>query len=291
MSDIWQQSRIPIPPDPGTWRCRVGAQMLGPMSLEALVDKLLSGAIDEATPVARETDDFFPLLEVAALSPYVPAAREAREARLRRKGRRQKLGIGAAVGLLLLLAAWGSRQALQQRQRQQRAEAQAMQTRVAEQSAVADRQMAAAAAAARAAEPMALEPIVSLGTPEQVRLGPRPPSARPPRRRPGRDRRPPLVQGCQLSQKAIFAGLKSVLLPLNRCVVLAKRGPQQALLPERLELSFVVLPEGRVVDFAVGQRRLQQGALRDCLAEVFSGLHFPATHGASCPVGLPLKLL
>ncbi len=295
MADLWERSDLVLKAEPGTWRCIVAGQTLGPLSLQNLIDKLLIGALDEQSLVARDDSEFLPLEEVAALAAHVPAARAARGARLQRRSRRQKATLVVlALGLLAGASALGW-QALQRRGRQQLAEQRVQAHQMAVQQEADTLRVAAEAAQKAAATPMELVPLVSLGRPQDVRLPaptPKPPVAGTHRRRKRqRHKRPPAeVQSCLLTQQMVFSTLRGALGAINHCVVAAKRGPQQFMLPSRLALSFVVQPGGRVVDFAVEDAPLRRGPLRDCLAQVFTRLRFPVTHGAACPVTLPLKV-
>ena len=64
----------------------------------------------------------------------------------------------------------------------------------------------------------------------------------------------------------------------------------QGLLPGTLTLEFVVLPDGKVVEFAVENRHYRTGPMRNCMLKVFRLMRFPGVGGSNCPVSIPIKI-
>ena len=59
-------------------------------------------------------------------------------------------------------------------------------------------------------------------------------------------------------------------------------------LKAKIEIEFVVRPEGKVVDFGVNDRHYRTGILKNCMTKVFNRIRYPSVGGSNCPVTIPI---
>jgi hypothetical protein len=98
------------------------------------------------------------------------------------------------------------------------------------------------------------------------------------------------VSGCGLEQEHIFSVLRRHVSALNTCVLEEKKRHPEGGLPAVVEVSFVVRPSGRVVEFDVDDPSMQEGGLRNCFMRVVNSMVFPEHGGTSCPVSVPVRI-
>ncbi|MCK5690343.1 hypothetical protein KAI87_13785, partial [Myxococcota bacterium] len=241
------------------------------------------------TPVARQGSSFHPIGEVAAFAPHIKEAK--RQLDKRRSAKR--LRIASIIVLLLLLGGGSGGFFIWQR----------FEARQAKMEAKAETEQKALEAKRKAVsevKEMGLVALVSFGEVKDVKIKSAPTKATNKRKgskRPGRNSgssAPPpdelAVKSCELSQGQIFGSLRRVLGKLNVCVEAEKSGPKGSFLPKSLELDFVVLPSGKVVDFAINDRHYRTGPLKNCMTKIFRSIKFPSSTGSNCPVTIPLKI-
>ncbi len=296
MADMWSGLGNDLSKAEGVWLYRRGGDVCGPLPQKALVKKLLDGDIDLHTQVAREGTDFHPLSQVQAFARYVPEAQTQALLRARRRARKRLLWLVLGVALLLGGAGLLVHQEYARRLTAHKARLQTM--RRAELAAQQAAQQAAVDL--QRAHTMPLVALVSLGDERDIRIhggrsGHAASQARPAHKIPASAGRQAItdgtaVEGCGLSQNDIFTPLKAALSKINVCVEDEKKRDTQGLLPDRLELQFVVRPSGKVSHFAIDDRHYRTGPLNNCMIKAFNMMTFPTSTGANCPVTIPIKI-
>ncbi len=286
MSDIWSGIGVEISKVDGEWLFRVGSEIRGPVPQKVLIDKLLSGEIGLTTLVAKEGGEFHPIAQIKLFATHVQQAKKLAAQRAAGRTRRIVLFVvllvaaGGAVAGYFIWEAHKQAVAAQERERQEKLAELERQRK--EREAVGD---------------LGLVALVSLGKEEEVKIRGEPRRVTkikgsrelPEPTGPGKEPET-FVSSCERSVPSILAELGRHVGKLNVCVQEEKKGPQGNLLPERLEIEFVVTPEGKVVDFAVANRHYRTGLLKNCMTKVFMGIRYPPAKGSNCPVTLPINI-
>lgn len=283
MSDIWSGLGVELNTGDGEWLYRQGSEVRGPIPFKSVVNKLLTGEIDLNTPVAKEGGDFHPLVRVKAFEPHLADAKKVAQKKAARKVR--SFVALLALPVVVALAAGGyffwqdyqHKLALQAKVEKERLEKEA-----AEKQRLAN------------LPKMELVALVSLGTEQDVKIHSNKKVSKGGGKKPSGSVEGPepeeMVQSCKLTQNDIFGTMSKNLRLLNVCVEDEKSRDTQGLLPPTLELSFVVKPDGKVVDFEIGNRHYRKGPLNNCMIKAFSSIRFPSTTGTNCPVTIPIKI-
>ncbi len=275
MADIWTGIGADIGRAQGDWLYRLGGEVRGPIPEKALIDKLLRGDIALDTPVAVEGGDFHPILRVAAFRDYVEQAQHLAHKRASAKVRRT-----VALALLVVAAGGGGvGYYLYQNYLKVQAERTALAKTRADELVRKREDL-------KKLGDMELVALVSLGSEEDVKISER--RATPKKK--GEVETEQFVSACERGQGEILATLQKHLGKLNVCVVDEKKRDTQGLMPSTLPIEFVVRPDGKVVDFAVGHRHYRTGMLNNCLTRVFQQVRYPSAKGSNCPVSLPINI-
>jgi len=287
MVDIWSSIGVELSKATGEWLYRVGDEVRGPVPIKALAEKLIRGEIPLTTPVALEGGDFHPVVQVKAFSVHVTEAKKAARKRAAAKVRRIVL-----ISLLVVLAGGGIAGyfVFEAYKKDEQARVLSEKKRQDEERRKEEERLALG-------KKMDLVALVSLGTEEEVKIKNKPGTAHPktptktkPGEAPASAPAEAFVSDCTRSQGDILSALGKHVSKLNACVVLEKNGPDGKLLPSTLEIEFVVVPSGKVVDFGITDRHYRTGTLRNCMAKVFQVVTYPTAGGSNCPVTLPLKI-
>ncbi len=291
MSDIWSGIGVDIAKSEGEWLFRKGGEVHGPVPKTQIINKLLIGEIDVETPVAREGGDFHPLLRVAAFSSHIQQAKKLESKRKAKKTR----NVFIAIGVLLLIGG-GAGGLYVFKEARRHADEQRIQ---AEKERLEHEAMAARVKAI--SESIDVIELVSLGSEDEVQVGPKRPAPGHKKKKKKKGGRGPagptgetgtdeFVSSCTRTRRDILTTLGRHVGKLNVCVLDEKKRDKHDLLPSTLVIEFVVKPEGKVTDFGITDRHYRSGILRNCMFKVFTMVRYPSAKGTNCPVTLPLKI-
>ena len=289
---------INIAPQENTWLCRFeNNDVRGPFKQSVLAEKIKRGEVSLDTHVARDGTDFYPLLQVKAFASVVAELEAMRQEKARKRVRNIVYGVVVPACLLLVcVGAWIFYTSSQERSLRAR-------ERATLESAWAKKQQAYAAL-----PQMGLVSWVHLGSAQDISVGRKRVHVPAHVRVRGSTHHASLrvrdsvqdsasvsdnevvVVGCQLSQNQIFETLRQSVGKLNFCVEDEKARDTEHVLPETLQLEFVVQNTGTVVDFRILERRLRIGPLNNCMVKAFQTITFPESTGDNCPVTLPIRI-
>ncbi len=287
MADIWSGIGVEISQGGGDseWLYKVSGQTRGPVPMQSIVQKLISGEINLNTEVAREGGEFHPIARVAAFSKHVTEAKKHAQKRAAKKVRR----IVAILSLPGLVALGVGGFYVWKGIEKTRAERKIAQQKAAE-------ELAKKRAEAEQTQ-MGLVALVSLGTEEDVKIKSAPSGGKKPKTKTGEpgsstksEPEEEMVATCKLSQQDIFGTLRKHLGKINVCVEDEKSRDTQGLLPPQLELEFVVQTSDKVTDFQINDRHYRKGPMNNCMIKAFATFSFPSSNGANCPVTIPIKI-
>lgn len=268
------------------WLYQKGNQIFGPVTKDAIVNKLLNGDIDANTMVAKEgSNDYYPISQVAAFAPALEDVKVALRKRTATKMRR----VALLVFLMVLTAGAGAGYYL-------KTEADRKAAVIAAQQAEEEAKRKQLAEERRKILDGDVELVALVSFDESaMKVGDDKPASKRPRPgrkvRPGSDagKEPEMVSKCQRSDTEIFDVLRKNLAKINFCVEDEKKR-NAAGLPDTLKLSFVVKPSGSTGDFTILDRHYRTGPMRNCMYKVFNLIKFKSAGGTNCPVQIPIKI-
>lgn len=286
MADLWSNVGAELAPTGNDWLYQKDGQVHGPISTEAVAERLLSGAISVKTKVAKEGGEFHPISQIAAFAPHLEELGKKMAKSGASKVRR------AILGIVLLLGAAGAGGGYyfkmeRDKQNQNRAENAA--------KAAADLKKQKEENKKILSGDVELVALVEFDTAAMTVARAKP--KRPPK---GKGKQPPsggkepageaeFMSQCKRSNAEIIGVLTKHLRMINFCVEDEKKR-NAAGLPSMLKLSFVAKPTGSVGDFAILDRHYRTGPMRNCMVKAFRAIRFPPTSGTNCPVTIPIKI-
>lgn len=283
MSDIWSGIGVEISKAEGEWLFRQGGEVHGPVSQKVVVDKLLRGEILPNTPIAKEGGDFHPIAQVKVFLPHVQQAKKLAAKRNAAKGRRIVMAV-----LVLVLAGGGvagyfvyeaHKTSVAEAEKERKAKLAALEAERAKRKASGDLDLVA---------------LVSIGSKEEVkfrkvRRKPKPGTKKDPKA-PKEDYSKFATSSCERSAGSIVGALGRHVAKLSVCVEEEKKRDQSGMMPAKLNIEFIVTPEGKVTDFGIDNRHYRTGIMKNCMTKVFRTVKYPAAKGSNCPVTLPLNI-
>ncbi|MFC1611469.1 hypothetical protein ACFL6C_10955 [Myxococcota bacterium] len=289
MSDIWSGIGLDIAKAEGEWLFRIGGEIHGPVPQKVVVQKLLRGEIAPNTPVAKEGGDFYPIAQVKIFVPHVQQAKKLAAKRAAAKVRKVLLGVVA------LVIAGGGVAGYFVYQAHLAAKAKAEQERKAKLAALENQRKKFESDA-----DLALVALVTVNEAD-IKMGGRRPRRSYDRRDKRKDKdkdkdkdKAPLegldASSCQRPRGTILSPLLKHAAQLTVCVNEMRKSQPGVSMPDRLNIEFVVRPDGKVSNFAVLDRHYRTGLLKNCMTKVFIRVRYPAAEGSNCPVELPLTL-
>jgi hypothetical protein len=288
MTDIWSGIGVEISKADGEWLFRVGNETRGPVSQKVVVEKLLAGEIGPTTPVAKEGGDFHPIAQIKLFAQHVQQAKKLQVQRSARKVRR------IVVLAVLLVAAGGSVAGYFVWQAHQKKLA-----ALAVEKAAKLAELEAKRRDYQKVGDLGLVSLVTFGKEEDVVIKREPrrdapgkrPGGSPDTDSPGKGGSVQMVSGCERSTPSILAALPAHASKLTVCVAEERKRPEGDLLPARLDITFVVRPDGKVVEFDILDRHYRTGLLKNCMTKVFNSVRYPTVGGSNCAVDiLPITI-
>ncbi len=273
-----------------SWLIKQGGMVLGPMPTSVVNNKLLSGEIKVESLAAPEgSDEFVPLMQLAAFKTKVVEAQKLAAERKAKKSRRNTI---LAALIVTVLLGGGSAAAyflglFPVDEPPPPPEPPKPAVTLAD---VPTLQLVALVDIEKAAENIKVkeEKVVQKST---KTAGKRKTTKGGSGGGKAADAEEEVVAGCQLPTQTIIGIVQRASGKWVSCIQhLAENEPD--MVPKQLVLSFTVTTDGNLTNFQVGNRELKKHPVRNCLFKHFSAMKFPPSKGSNCTVddwAIPLK--
>lgn len=274
------------------WLYRSDGRVYGPLSADELAMKLIDGRIPPDVYAAVEgTNDFHPITRFEAFrAPLEDLDESLRKRRYRVESFRWFLAVG------LLAVCGGSSVMMVAEAREELVEKQGTDhQRAVEARRVLDQKILAREL--KQPVPLVTEPMLEHARAQarERALASKRATAKEAKRNRKRSKSrassgATVVDSCKLEQRDVLRTLKKGLGKINWCVEREKGRNPEGVLPESLPVSFVVRPNGDIIQFRVEDADFRQSVLGKCLKKAFRAVRFPAREGTDCPINLPIRI-